>query len=182
MTYQLKRGFSLIEMIVIIAILGVLTSITLPSITKYQKRMEEETFFSLANSMYQKTVACLYSAYPSYINFSEGIFVSYPFFYDLTGKTGIDDYFSTSNFSSFLKYWYKQMEIDASNTIEEYLKGSYENDSFNNGNLKVIISENIEFIFSMFLYVDRYKTQLYAEIDYIEIKDIEENFKKVFEM
>ena len=74
------------------------------------------------------------------------------------------------------------MEIDSSNTIEEYLKGSYENDSFNNGNLKVIISENIEFIFSMFLYVDRYKTQLYAEIDYIEIKDIKENFKKVFEM
>lgn len=183
MKNKLKKGFSLVEMIIVISIIGVLMSISVPSVKKYQNKMEKQTFISQADSMYQKTIACLYSVYPSYTSFSEGIFISYPFYYDLSSETSMDDFFSISNFSYFLKYWYKQMEIDSSMIIsEEYIKGSYNNSQFNNGNLKICLNNNLEYIFSMFLYVGRNKTQLYAEIDYIIIRNFKINYEKTYEM
>ena len=75
------------------------------------------------------------------------------------------------------------MEIDSSMIIsEEYFKGSYNNSQFNNGNLKISLNNNLEYIFSMFLYVGRNKTQLYAEIDYIIIRNSKINYEKTYEM
>lgn len=183
MNNKLKKGFSLIEVIVTIAIVFLLTSILVPSMVNYKKKMKEQEFYTYANVLNQKTIAMIGKISPIYINFSEGIFIDYPLVYILDSNEPGVDYFSISNFSHLLKYWYSICDIDQENVLsEEYIKAEYDGSAFNLSVLKIIISTNLEVNFHMSIYADKYNQFLYSEIDKLIVKNLELNIEKAFEM
>ena len=96
MNNKLNKGFSLIEVIVTIAIVCLLSGILVPSISSYKKKMKEQEFYTYANLLNQKTIAMISKVSPIYINFSEGIFIDYPLVYTLNNNDQGVDYFSIS--------------------------------------------------------------------------------------
>ena len=183
MNNKLNKGFSLIEVIVTIAIVCLLSGILVPSISSYKKKMKEQEFYTYANLLNQKTIAMISKVSPIYINFSEGIFIDYPLVYTLNNNDQGVDYFSISNFSHLLKYWYSICDIDEESVLsEEYINAEYDGTSFNLAILKIIISTDLEVNFYMSVYSDKYNQFLYSEIDKIVIKNLELNREKTFIM
>ena len=85
-----KKGFTLVELIVVLVILAVLAAMLIPALTGYIRKAREEKEFQAASSLYTAAQACATEAYGRTASGTTPTYANYITINDLEDLTGID--------------------------------------------------------------------------------------------
>ena len=161
-----KKGFSLVEIVVSISLLGVISALMVPSVKNYQNKLknkeDEVEFFSL----YQKTVSFIVSQEPLWYDKKNMAVVNYPIELTVDSNQELRDLFSISNFSAFLNSWIDTCDINVKDIkSKEYFNADYIDNEFSEGTLILVFNDNSKISFSVYITYDKLNMYLYAKFD-----------------
>lgn len=183
MNDRLKKGFSLFEIVISIVLIGLITSISVPSFKNYHEKLSlKEEEISIV-SLYEKTLSFLHKAKPTIFNKDKMIAIYYPIFMSVSADQELSDLFSISNFSDFLDFWWVNCGDDSKKIASyEYINAEYVNNEFGKGCLKVCFDDDTSIIFSVFISYDSVQKILYAEFETMSFYNINGFLIKEYQM